>query len=296
MIAENLKRKLLSKWPIHVHSWGGLGSQIFACIVAKRIMSRFPKRKVVLVFHSSGVTYRNVEINSKLASIFNISFHDDYRPTKDHAITSRKETPVGLLRNITLTILIKVGIVARLNKEDEFDSINSLLTEVRGHYTQLELDLEEIDWIIDSLELSNAFGLGSATTLPAMHLRLGDLLTLKSKTHIDPERLIKCKPFFSTAEKLLIYSDSNPQEVLQLIGEHFNDFELEVLQLETLDVMDNCLRAKVFIGTNSKISLWIAILRLAAESGRTTVLPTALAEQAKQILSSIDCSQELFDY
>ena len=53
----NLATKLLPSLEIHI--WGGLGSQLYALSLGLR--NDFEKRRVVLVFHNSGVTKRNRE-------------------------------------------------------------------------------------------------------------------------------------------------------------------------------------------------------------------------------------------
>ena len=295
MIA-GIKRNFLSKWPIHVHSWGGLGSQLFACIVARRIISRFPGRRVVLMLHSSGVTYRGVELNSKISSSLNVKFRDDYKANVESDKTLGKKCQIFSLRNAVLKLLVRIGVIARLNDEADFNSISPFLTEVRGHYTRINLDIEEIHWILNSLDLLDFCDISPSNPYTAMHLRLGDLLTLKSKSHIDLDRLMQSKKFFSDSRKLLIYSDSKSEEVLQVIENRFNEVDVEVLHLETLKVIASCLHAEVFVGTNSKISLWIAILRLTVGSGSSTVMPRDLAKQVRSLLSSVECSKYLFEY
>jgi len=293
---SHLKKRLLFRWPIYVHSWGGLGSQLFACLVARRLISRFPKRRVVLIFHSSGVTYRGVELNSKLSSQFSFELHDDYYPRakSDHHLN--KKLSVFSLRRVILRLLIRVGAIARLNEETDFDSLTPFLKEVRGHYSRINIRMEEIQWILDSLDLSGFPETEVGGGYTAMHLRLGDLLTLKPESRIDLDRLIQSKKYFFNSKKLIIYSDSEREEVLRVIENEFDDFDLEIFQFETLKVIACCLYAQVFIGSNSKISLWIAILRLALGVGCSTVLPRDLVMQIKHLSLSIAYTQEALEY
>lgn len=292
----DLKKRLLSRWPIYVHSWGGLGSQLFACIVARRLISRFPERRVVLIFHSSGVTYRGVELNSKISSSFTYEFRDDYNPYGNSDDSSSDKSHVFFLRSVILRLLIKSGFIARLNKEADFDSLTPFLREVRGHYTGIHIRMEELKWILDSMNLPNMQKTKLDGSYTAMHLRLGDLLALKSKSHVDINQLIQSKKFFSDSKRLLVYSDSEPKEVLRIIGNRFEDFDIEILHLDTLGVIASCLYAQVFVGTNSKISLWIATLRLAFGYGSSTVLPRDLVMQVKHVITSIDYTQALLEY
>jgi len=73
------RMRIFSRLPIRVHCWGGFGSQIFACVIAKRLASLFPARKIVLIFHSSGVTRRTLEIPKGFTGDFTVLTQDDFR-------------------------------------------------------------------------------------------------------------------------------------------------------------------------------------------------------------------------
>ena len=60
-----------------IHCWGGLGSQLYAWAMAEMVQTKYPRRKIEIVFHSSGVTKRYSDLNF-LRSVFNIKFRDDY--------------------------------------------------------------------------------------------------------------------------------------------------------------------------------------------------------------------------
>ena len=56
---------MLSMLPaIKIHIWGGLGSQLYALALKIDLQKKFKTRKVVLVFHNSGVTRRDAELGS----------------------------------------------------------------------------------------------------------------------------------------------------------------------------------------------------------------------------------------
>jgi len=295
MTLTHKRKSIFSRLPIRVHSWGGLGSQIFACVIARRLKARFPNRRIVLVFHSAGVTYRGQEVNENLTSSLSTEFVDDYRSRElDKSVEPENESKS--LKRVLLKIMENCGFLARLNEEQEFVSISSRVLEVRGHYTRMQLTRYEIDWVADSLNLMEEHQTSFDRESIAIHLRLGDLLTLKSKDHINLDRLDNATKLVQGAKKLVIYSDSEPEVVLPLLERNFSKFSLEVLKVATPLVMSSCMKSRVFIGTNSKISIWIAVLRLSLNLGEVTILPKEIASQTSLLLKSISSPQQLVNF
>lgn len=281
--------------PIRVHSWGGLGSQLFACLVARRLSGKFPKKRIVVVFHSAGVTYRGIEVGQNLTSSFEVQFIDDFKSQDEEKLHETKRVVVSV-RKILLVALERFGFLVRLNDEQDFTSVTSRVLEVRGHYSHIRLDMHEILWISESLGLIGRGGESLGGPSAALHLRLGDLLTLKSKTHISAERVADVLRNFRDLTSLCVYSDSNPEVVLPLLQIISSEISLEVFNTDTVTVMYRCLRARVFIGTNSKISIWIAVLRLSQGLGELTLLPREVASQAREMVNLMNLSQSLIEY
>lgn len=282
-----LKKFLLSKWPIRVHSWGGLGSQLFACLVARRLISKFPSRNIILVFHSSGVTYRGIELNCRVASMFRIEFRDDYIEEENLYGLVRPRRKVYQARYFLVRFLERIGVIARLNEEYDFDSLSILVSEVRGHYTGIRLVREEINWVVDVLQLlhsSDSVDKNLSQISNAIHLRLGDLLHLTSKTHTSAKSLSRAASTYFDSKQVHFYSDSPKDAVTYIIKDDFKNFELEIHCIDAISTIRNCLRARVFIGTNSKISLWISLIRVSLGIGENTVLPHDLANNLSRIL------------
>ena len=92
---------------------------------------------------------------------------------------------------------------------------------------------------------------------------MGDLLKLDTKSIYPVEKIIE-KVNRATTEnsytKVMVYSDS-PQEAKTVLVSAGLSKDSVVRDIETIDVICECVGAGYFIGTNSKISLWIVNIR-----------------------------------
>ena len=64
--------------PLRIHSWGGLGSQLFAIALAEELKVIFPKRSFKIVLHTGGVTRRLPEIVGLFPN-FDYIYEDDFQ-------------------------------------------------------------------------------------------------------------------------------------------------------------------------------------------------------------------------
>lgn len=64
--------------PLKIHCWGGVGSQLYALAVYERLLVRMPNRKIIIVFHSFGVTERIFELSDYVADFL---IENDYKTT-----------------------------------------------------------------------------------------------------------------------------------------------------------------------------------------------------------------------
>ena len=271
--------------PIRVHGWGGLGSQIFACVVAKRLATLFPARKVVLIFHSSGVTRRSIEVPQEFTFGLTVITQDDFYPwSKEGGGIILQPTRISQIRNRVTLLFERIGLLARLNTEQEFSKLKPHVYEVRGHYTQILLTSEEVSWVANCLDISATAKELQNQSPAALHLRLGDLLTLKSKTHINLSRLSSAIRLISPQREVIVFSDSEPSEVEDLLRESFNGIEYRVRMEPALNVIQESALCEIFVGTNSKISLWIAIIRRGLSLGNITMLPKEISLQLEKLV------------
>jgi hypothetical protein len=125
------------------------------------------------------------------------------------------------------------------------------------------------DWFIDNSELVFLDDF-------RIHVRLGDLLFLENKKPLAFERLFSAIDQYTTKESssrtLYVASDS-PEVALQHFLEKYpHDTVTPVVEdpWRTISILSS---GGNFIGTNSKISVWIAILKFNQDKASKVSLP-----------------------
>jgi hypothetical protein len=124
-----------------------------------------------------------------------------------------------------------------------------------------------------------------------VHYRMGDLPTLKpsalvplNSISIVVNELIKAGAVFG---KVKIFSDSIVDNSnLQLPKK----IDSEWKSVDTLQTIRELSKAKYFVGTSSKVSLWVAIFRWALDAPGDVYLPTSIISQFIE-LTNIDRSK-----
>jgi hypothetical protein len=141
----------------------------------------------------------------------------------------------------------------------------------------------------DIVHMAGILGIDSKSSeqnFLGVHYRMGDLPTLKpsalvplNSISIVVNELIKAGAVFG---KVKIYSDSIVDNSnLQLPKE----IDFEWISVETLQTIRELSKAKYFVGTNSKVSLWVAIFRLCLSVPGDIYLPVNVATILSSVLS-----------
>ena len=254
-----------------IHCWGGLGSQMYAWALFERLQVKFPNKKFKLIFHTGGVTKRLPDLESLFAKNEK-DFVQDFESSKNSISGKSPNKKLGSTIKKSFTraikqVLILTGFVASANNETEFSKLKPWAISVRGHYSELRIDLKTI-----LLMKTRADGSGSNFSinmeqnkdLDVLHFRLGDLLSLAEKSPIDTIRITNAiqEAKAGTTRDLWVLSDSPSQAVEWLQRE---DPEIRVkLDDGSLDAWQSLMamsNANIFIGTNSKLSIWAIIFR-----------------------------------
>lgn len=266
-------RKYISKLlpRIEIHIWGGLGSQLYALTLGMRTV--FQKRRVVFVFHNSGVTKRNREAQELFDSFFQSKEIDDFdthlseaevQKTISHNIESRLN-----FRKIISMLFRKIRIISNGDSEFEIRRIKPWTLQLRGHYSSLEQH-EQILLTVWT-KFYELYGNDVVKTDLAVHYRLDDLILHKESSVISKERLSKLLVRFQSNEVITIYSDSI--ELAQDRLQNLESLRLKFDSAPTYIVILNSVNAKTFIGTTSKVSYWVVFLRIALGRGSDTYMP-----------------------
>ena len=254
-----------------------------ACFLSHRIQSDFPKRKVSLIFHSSGVTRRPPEVLGLLGDL-------DYRIVDDFV---GHQNQIDLKRRFRKEFkqrfFSRFHIIESCNNEIEYKRLRAWTLQARGHYSNLNLSSNFSKITLGrmrELGFFSAMELNEISHSGSIHIRLGDLLEIEEKNPTNFQDVIDVvKANVETLEKigLHIYSDSP-----HVANEILNEFNFTVLakdkyQENAMNALVGMVDSSVFIGTGSKLSLWVAVLRFHTHFTRPTFLPSYL----KPILESM---------
>jgi len=256
---------------IKIHCWGGLGSQMYAWALFEKLANKFPNRKFKLVFHTGGVTKRLPDLETlflKNEKDFVQDFESSGSSNFGKALNKKFMSIIKkrFMRTVK-HILITKGFVASANDEVEFSKLKPWVISLRGHYSELRIDLETVLSMKRRAEISGGnlqINVKHNMDLDVLHYRLGDLLELAEKSPIDTKRIVKAiqTAKCGTTRDLWVLSDS-PVHAVELL--HSEDSQIQVrLDNGSLNAWQSLLsmsNANIFIGTSSKLSIWAIIFR-----------------------------------
>jgi len=278
---------------LKIHVWGGLGSQLYSLLLARKLNNAFQDRKIKLLFHQSGVSKRILQIPAETLADLNYVEIQDFAKSNNTLVSesSIRMRLATFLRKSLADLLIKSGFLARVNTEEEFLRLKPWILSIRGHYTGVNHLKEGLVALMGLFKLTcQDFKDGSAT----VHFRLGDLIDLQDKTHIDPKSIFEIIDGIGEFP-VDILSDSDPAEVNEVLN--LQTVSRNIRSVRSLDIGDTirvCYDSEVFIGTNSKISVWIAVFRSLGCGRYSTFLPASFRLQLSSLLSECELRKITF--
>lgn len=282
----------LPKLPLKIHCWGGLGSQLYALTFYFSVL-RTGRFNTKLIFHSGGYTRRDPEISSLLPLDAYIVV-DDFKSSSFRPNTQSGPKVRGALKSFVKSFLsfLKISL---LHDPVSTVSIKPWTISIRGHYSSQNIEELDVLRVCDLLELRCSSQNNNATT---MHMRTGDLLTVTSKAQVDLENyhsyISRFVALGKIKEDLKIFTESE-----NIVREYFEINALSVpieiygRHVSTLELVKQCVQSGTFIGTNSKVSVWIAILRAALEK-ESSFLPSIFQMHLSRTLTQKYLSQISF--
>lgn len=278
---------------IRVHAWGGFGSQLFALIIAERLLIKNRFRQITIVFHTSGVTERKLEIPKTWLVKFRTVQVSDYQRQSFWNSSKHKNSLDFKFRKKLKQYLNRLGVTASSDSEEEFLKLKPWILSIRGHYTGIHLMEAEIQELMSRFELSSDTPLIKAT---AVHYRLGDLMTLNDKGIISPHRIIKTwRDCVNTDLPLQIFSDGS-QKDFESVWREADGPPIHLFgNASPIQTIQSCFNAEEFLGTNAKISLWVAIFRY-SKSLKQTHLPAEMQHQLEILLRRQNSGQSIQFY
>ena len=244
---------------------------MYAWALFERLQNKFPNRKFKLVFHTGGVTKRLPDLEP-LFTKNEKDFVQDFESSEDSISgKSPNKKLVGTIKKISIRaikqVLISTGFIASANNELEFSELKPWVILLRGHYSELRIDLETILLMKTRAESSGSnfsINVKQNKDLDVLHFRLGDLLSLAEKSPIDTIRITNAiqEAKAGTTRDLWVLSDS-PSQAVELLRREDSEIRVK-LDDGSLDAWQSLMamsNANIFIGTNSKLSIWAIIFR-----------------------------------
>jgi hypothetical protein len=256
---------------VKIHTWGGLGSQLYALALSIDLDKIVSNRDIQFIIHSSGVTRRapEVEIYSD-----KVKFKDDFSTSSK--VDFLRLNPFESVKNQIKIMLITLGVYAYCNSDYEVNSLKRWILVIRGHYTNRTLSSATISKVYSRVKGSNyLFDSEFMTNSLAIHYRLGDLETLGYKSPIKAERfigLINDVVSKNGIEKIYVYSDS-PEIAIKKLKALSPSLNLIQRDLPPIDSVIESSQTTFFIGSNSKLSIWITLFRAVQTQSKSSYLP-----------------------
>lgn len=258
---------------IRIHCWGGLGSQLHTLALLIYLREHFKSFEYVVVFHSSGVTRRIPDPIFEELKIKS-EFVDDFLQKPATTASSLISKILSLGKKVVQKLLHNFGLSIRPNSLRDI-SIKPWTREFRGHYSNISFPLSIYQALQNLLQLCPT--IEAVKDKLAIHARAGDLLTLRDKT-VTPIsnllRLCRLDPFKNSET---IFFTESEDWLIKAIYPYQLESKVSLFgpEINPTMMMQNCISARQFIGTNSKLSLWICLFRL-MDGQDITAIPSSL--------------------
>lgn len=250
--------------PLKIHVWGGLGSQLFAIALAADLRLKYPKRKIKIVLHTGGVTYRVPEVvelfpewDYEYVSDFEVSLHGPLKIQINRFSSIRHR-----LADLTKKFAIATRVLANCNDDFQYSQIRFWTLACRGHYSHRLIAGSFYDMLANALQVPGDNDLNGFIHSIGIHYRLGDLLTLEQKSPVPIESILsECERVMKARDlnSLVIFSDS--PEIARRAFNVLRYSNITISNFNTLGVISSAIFSNYFLGTSSKVSFWVAAIR-----------------------------------
>lgn len=244
---------------VGVHSWGGFGSQLNALGLAYGLSLKYPKRRIRIVFRTGGEHKAFYELSDLQINEFEIRFKK-IDEKASHIIPPVLTPNLNMYKNFAKASLIKLGLYATCESKSEFDSIKPWVLMIRGSYN-LFPNKEFIKYLQKKIgdKVENSFD--NDITI---HYRLGDLMTLETKNPISEEILSQQlnSAVKDTSSISCTILSSDPDIASQKFVQLKTSMIIKSAYATPVEVLKIGTKSKIFLGTNSKISMWVVFIRV----------------------------------
>jgi hypothetical protein len=238
--------------------------------LAYQIDQRYPGKSLTLVLHTGGVTRRSPEICDLFPEY-------EYREVDDffsQGHVSSKKIKKNFVPNLKTTfrhLLLLTGLLAEEN-DDRSRKVRPWTMSARGHYFHKKVSSDFLNLLYSRLESQYRSLIGENQSIDVLHYRLGDLMDLVEKKPIEPSQIVNALINIKHNEEITVFSDS-PGIAVELLSNATIKTRFVGSSLSASEILFVSANAKLFIGTSSKISYWIVILRNSVISNSVNYIP-----------------------
>jgi hypothetical protein len=269
---------------IRVHTWGGYGSQLYGLYLYLELERQFPYRRIQIVVHTSGVTERFSEID-QYTSINSIEVRDYKSGSQSSASAPRTGnfTILPRIRKLFRCVVKVTGFLSDSNSRSEFENIKPWVLSLRGHYTKIHFNSDSLLRLYKLIEADTSITFTNDHYI-GIQYRLGDLVALKNKFPTNPEAIVACIQNINdqSVNEIKLHSDSLDvalRLLRPLIPEGLDLEAVPANPMETIILLSN---SSYFIGTTSKISVWVAIFRNILIQNPNTYMKVSFRRQLEE--------------
>jgi hypothetical protein len=159
---------------------------------------------------------------------------------------------------------------------------------LRSHYAHDIVPVSILLSMIEQITSQKNLHFMNSTKLQSklgIHYRLGDLLKLDNKTYISPDILgtfITKNLTINSSKKVLVYSDDT-KSAKNYLGAYLPQ-STQYIDKDVWTTLVELTNLDYFIGTNSKISLWVTLFRKAQNPNSYVALPRSISTELDKIL------------
>jgi hypothetical protein len=289
---------------IEIHTWGGLGSQLYALALQFELFERNPKRVIEMHLHTGGVTKRVSELDGVIdpSLLFYINDFSDDEISSHQASETSLLLAKGLtkrLRKIILLILLKTGFISRFDSDDQNLTIYPWSRQIRGHYSSRRIPVSVLKSMY--VELLRMGFLNSEMTMPehkGIHYRLGDLLVIGSKHPASIESLsigIELANRLDPGKDCVVFSDSL-DSACEMLSSLPLGLEYKPGAGNTWQAISTLVHIRIFVGTPSKVTEWVTIFRLVRDPDSCSIVPKSLKPMVERQFGNCNDFRNLFFY
>jgi hypothetical protein len=260
---------------IQIHVWGGIGSQLHAYIFQQFLENKYKKIKFLMTLHEfRNYPYAFQSTKSDLQILFpdfkvNLLYKNYVSPST-HTFSRSRASQWFVNASHWFKRSVKLFDVTTWRPDrNSLERIPPLTRRIVGSYSDFSFHVSFYEKLLSNLHVSQI------PHTVALHYRAGDLKEFGKES-------ITINSVIATIESILI---DHQIEKLILISEDSSIAKILIpsMNIEDVSILDTSSNVKVileaglscafFVGTNSKISLWIAMLRCVLGKQESTFLP-----------------------